>query len=209
MNLDAADTEDGLDKPRVTANLHSKTEASFLLSGSLEQIIVVAQQLAWITASFRVPFYGQVSYSEFLITRTGNMVFDLFPTPLEEVRERVSACWLSLFANSIIARGLAVPARDGEIGIEIPFSLMTALANVMYPVFHTDGIYLRGFSNLLFPAKISSDMKSVQWHLVTSTRARSHLPHGTLPGTTDKTEWAKCDDFNQLASAPRTFLGCY
>lgn len=179
------------------------------MSGSLEQIIVVAQQLAWITASFRVPVYGQVSYSEVLISRTGDMVFNLYPTPLEEVRERVSACWLPLFANSIIARGLAVPAREGEIGIEIPFPLMTTLANVMYPVFHTDGIYLRGFSNLLFPVEISPDKRSVQWHLTTSTTARSHLPHGTLPGPTDKTKWAKCDDFEQLASAPRTFLGCY
>ena len=151
------------------------------MTGSLEQVVVVAQQLAWITASFRVPVYGQVSYSEVLISRTGDMVFDLFPMPLEEVRERVSACWLPLFANTIIARGLPVPAREGETGIEISFALMTALANVMYPVTHTDGIYLRGFSNLLFPAKISPDMKSVQWHLITSTRAPSHPPMELCP----------------------------
>ena len=179
------------------------------MTGSLEQVIVVAQQLAWIAASFRVPLYGQVSYSEVLIRRTGDMVFELFPTPLEEVRERVGACWLPLFMNSIIARGHAVPAREGEKGIEIPFPLMLTLANVMYPIFHDDGIYLRGFSNLLFPAHISSDMKSVQWHLTTSTTARSHLPYGTLPATTDDLKWAKCDDFEQLALAPRTFLGCY
>lgn len=179
------------------------------MTGSLEQIIVVAQQLAWITATFRVPVYGQVSYSEVLISRVGDMIFDLFPTPLEEVRERAGACWLPLFTNSIIARGHAIPAREGEMGIEIPFALMTALANVMYPVFHNDGIYLRGFSNLLFPASISPDMKSIQWHLTTSTTAKSHLPHGTLPATTNEIKWAKCDDFEQLTLAPRTFPGCY
>lgn len=191
------------------ATLHSQAEASFLVNGSLDQIIVVAQQLAWITASFRIPVHGQVSYSEILISRAGDMVFDLFLTPLEEIQERVSACWLPLFVNSVIARGIPIPARDGEMGIEMPFALMMALANVMYPIPHTNGIYLRGFSKLSFPAKLSSDMESVQWHLTTSTAARFHLPHGTLPGTTDEVKWAKCEDFEQLASAPRTFLGCY
>lgn len=184
---------------------------SFRVTGSLENIIEIAQQLAWITATFRVPVYGQVSYSSVLLSETGGMTFDLTPTPLEEVGRVInsSTCWLPLFANGIIARGLAVPARDGELGIELPFALMTSLANVMYPVFHADGVYLRGFSNLLFPTRISFDRKSVQWHLNTSAKAHSHLPHGTLPGTADGSEWAKCDDLERLASVPRTFLGCY
>ena len=181
--------------------------ASISVNGSLKELIEVAQQLAWITASFRIPQYGQVSYSEISFERTGNMVFNIFPLELEAVRQRASACWLSLFVNGVVARGFPIPARDGQKGIEIPFPIMTGLANVMYPVFHAEGVYLRGFSNLLFPTAVSQDIKSVQWHLVTSPKPRVRLPLGTLPSEDTEHQWLKFTDFERLASAARTFLG--
>ena len=135
--------------------------------GSLNELKAITQQLAWITASFRIPQPRHTSYSEIIFESVGEMSFDIKPLQLETARLRESACWLPLFENGVIARGFPVPARQGQKGIELPFPVMTGLANVMYPVFYEDGLYLRGVSKLLFPTAVSPDLKSVQWHLTT------------------------------------------
>ena len=173
----------------------------------MNEFVEVAQQLAWITASFRLPRYGQTSYSEVLLEHSGNMIFNIDLLDLEIIPIKDSTCWLPLFANSIVARGFPTPARNGEKGIELPFSIMTGLANIMYPVVHGEGLYLRGFSNLLFPTSLSPEMKSVQWHLVSSPKPRMRLPSGTLPVESTECQWLKFTDLERLASASRTFLG--
>ena len=183
------------------------TVASISVTGLLNHVIEIAQQLAWITTSFRIPKYGQVSYSEAILERTGSMIFNINLLELEAVRKRASACWLPLFENGVVARGFPVPLRNYEKGIEVPFSVMTGLVNVMYPVVHAKGIYLRGFSKLLFPTAVSPDMKAVQWHLMSSPNPRIRLPPGTLPSEDRRCQWLKVTDFERLASAARTFLG--
>ena len=142
-----------------------------------------------------------------MLEKTGDMIFNIRLLELEAVRHRASACWLPLFENGIIARGFSVPARNNEKGIEVPFSVMTGLANIMYPVFYADGVYLRGFSKLLFPTAVSPDMESVQWHLMSSPNPRLRIPPGTLPNEDIECKWLKLTDFDRLASAARTFLG--
>ena len=175
--------------------------------GSLNELKAIAQQLAWITASFRIPQPCQTSYSEISFESVGDMSFDIRPLQLEAIRQRESACWLPLFENGIIARGFPIPARHGEKGIELPFPVMTGLANIMYPVFYEDGLYLRGVSKLLFPTAVTPDVKSVQWHLTSSPSKHTRLPHGTLPKEDVDHKWLKMNDLERLASASRTFLG--
>ena len=178
-----------------------------IVRGSLNELKATAQQLAWITASFRIAQPRQTSYSEISFESLGEGSFDIKPLQLEAIRQRESACWLPLFENGIIARGFPVPARHGQKGIELPFPVMTGLANIMYPVFYEDGLYLRGVSKLLFPTAVSPDVKSVQWHLTSSPSKSIRLPHGTLPCEDVEHKWLKMNDFEQLASASRTFLG--
>ena len=173
----------------------------------MNELKAIAQQLAWITASFRIPQPCQTSYSEISFESVGDMSFDIRPLQLEAIRQRESACWLPLFENGIIARGFPIPARHGEKGIELPFPVMTGLANIMYPVFYEDGLYLRGVSKLLFPTSVSPDVKSVQWHLTSSPSKHTRLPHGTLPSEDVNHKWLKMNDLERLASASRTFLG--
>ncbi len=175
--------------------------------GSLNELKAIAQQLAWITATFRIPQPRQTSYSESSFESVGEMSFDIRPLQLEAIRQRESACWLPLFENGIIARGFPVPARHGQKGIELPFPVMTGLANIMYTVFYEDGLYLRGVSKLLFPTAVSPDLKSVQWHLTSSPSKHTRLPHGTLPSEDVDHKWLKMNDLERLASASRTFLG--
>ena len=181
--------------------------ARIMFHGSLAEIIVMVQQLVWIAASFRQPKYGQVSYSEAVLEHVKETTFNINLLELEAVRERASACWLPLFTNAIVARGFPVPARKGEKGIEVPFLVMTGLANVMYPVIHHERVYLRGTYNLLFPTGVSPDLRSVQWHMTTNPNPRSRLPYGALPNEGDGHKWLQFEDFGRLASAARTFLG--
>ena len=178
-----------------------------IVRGSLNELKATAQQLAWITASFRISQPRQTSYSEISFESVGEGSFDIKPLQLEAIRQRESACWLPLFENGIIARGFPVPARHGQKGIELPFPVMTGLANIMYPVFYEDGLYLRGVSKLLFPTAVSPDLKSVQWHLTSSPSKNIRLPHGTLPSEDVDHKWLRMNDLEQLASASRTFLG--
>ena len=180
---------------------------SVYVKGSLNELVETAQQLAWLSAIFRVPRYGQVSYSEVTCEQKADMVFSIYPLELKEIREKDGVCWLPLFINGIVARGFPIPSRNEEKGIEIPFNIMISLAKIMYSMTYLDGLYLKGFSNLLFPTKISHDSASVQWHSIAGANPKARLPPGSLPPTNGENAWVKSNNLKELASAKRTFLG--
>ena len=49
---------------RSTHNENGSSLARVVVKGNQKLIIKIAQQLAWLTAVFRAPQYGQTSYSE-------------------------------------------------------------------------------------------------------------------------------------------------
>ena len=126
---------------------------------------------------------------------------------LEESNDTESAtCWLPIFKRGIIAYGFPIPDRHGEKGIELPFSLMTDQAGVLYPVKYKGKVYLRGFSCILFPTSASKKSRAVQWHLIHSGDSAKRLPHDTLP-IDSNAQWLKTSNLKNLSTAPRTFLG--
>lgn len=125
---------------------------------------------------------------------------------LEEVSDVVGACWVLLFVNGVIARGFPIPKRYGEQGIELPFVVMVSLAKTMYPVYAAGGVYLKGFSNILFPTRIF-EMGTVQWHLMTMVDSKTRMPNGKTPNEDEQHTWDKTGDLETLTSASRTFLG--
>ena len=169
-------------------------------------LISVAEQLAWLSAVIRVSKWDEISSSEvsFQVSGEKEMTFEIRPLDLQKVEEDSSTCWLPLFKGSVIASGFPIPERAGQKGIELPFSLMTEQAGMLYPMTYKEGIYLRGFSSLLYPTARSDDGMSVQWHLIESSSATEYLAAGTLPREDD---WVRCTDIEKLASAQRTFLG--
>ena len=181
---------------------------SVQVRGSVTDLVEVAQQFAWLSASFREPREGHVSYSEISFKESGRSIYEIRPMELEEVRPRESACWLPIFVNGIIARGFPVPPRQKEErGIELPFQVMISLVKVMYPISHLGGFYLKGFSSILFPTAISADRKSVQWHVIMPSGHKGYLPPGTTPPSEGNNPWVKSDNFEVFTSADRTFLG--
>lgn len=170
--------------------------------GEKDFLVEVAQQVSWLTASFRLPAYGRVSFSDVLFISTTPGIYKAVPLPLREVEDTRDACWLPLFLGTVIARDYPTPKRGEEKGLELPFHLMTTVAGALYPMFHDGGIYLRGHSRLLFPVSSSSD-GSIQWHLITSPTRRV----GLSPDTIHKQSWHRIGDPDRLANASPTFLG--
>ena len=149
--------------------------STLFVNCSLSELIEIAQQLPWITACFQIPVDGQVSYSEAHLVQTGVDKFENRLVDPIAVQQRGEICGLPLFENGIIARDFPVPDRRRDTDIELPFSVMTGLANIMSLMYHAQGVCLRSFSKILFPSTASSDMSSVQWHLMTSSERRKRL----------------------------------
>ena len=200
---------------------HSENGSSLvrvLVKGNQELIIKVAQQLAWLTAVFRKPHYGQTSYSEVVFNEinkdaeNASKEFEIVPLGLRKVRRSSKTCWLHLFKNCVIAMGFPIPERNnGEKGIELPYELMTSQAGILFPKTYKGGLFLRGLSTLIYPTASWANHQSVQWHINYSCNF-PQLPAGTLPldeslDEVRESNWMRCTALQQLASAPRTFLG--
>ena len=204
---------------RSTHSENGSSLARFVVRGNQKLIIKVAQQLAWLTAIFRAPQYGQTSYSEVAfnqINKTAGRVwkeFEIRPLGLRKVRGSVNACWLRLFSNSVIALGFPTPERrNGENGIELPYQLMISQAGILFPKTYKEGLFLRGLSTLIYPTASWENHQIVQWHIIYSDNPNTQLSPGTIPlgDSSDEvrtSRWMRCTDLQQLASAKRTFLG--
>lgn len=92
--------------------------------------------------------------------------------------------------------------RTRTTGLELPFDLMATVAGNMVPKFYDGGIYLKGYSRLLYPVS-GSIPGSVQWHLLTSASRRVSLPDDLICTQ----PWMRILDRRLLSGVPRTFLG--
>ena len=153
------------------------------------------------TASFRLPQRGQISYSDALLLNKERGLFRIFPIPLQSIGVENDVCWLSLLYGSVIARNYPIPQRQGEKGLELPFHLMTTLTGQLQPVLRDGGIILQGYSRILFPTSLS-ELGTLQWHLVTSSNREEALPEDTI----HHYQWLRIRNSQHLAGA-RTFLG--
>ncbi|KAL9611861.1 MAG: hypothetical protein Q9167_003515 [Letrouitia subvulpina] len=133
------------------------------LMGSSEAILEVAQQLVFIAATFRLSS-TRLSLSDCFLESESIEVFRLGLAPLEAVPYENSMCWHPLFTGSIIVRGFPMPPRADGVGIELPYSVMLALARILYPVEFAGGILLKGFDTMLVPTACSNS--SIQWHFI-------------------------------------------
>ena len=179
-----------------------KESAKIYASGSHHDLVHIAQQLAWISAVFRVPRDGELTYSDVVFEKRGHLEYNILLMDLQKVKNTNKYCWHSLFANTVIARGFTIPNRESEIGVEIPFEVMMSLACILYPLDYHGGTILRGVKLTLVPTAHYTG--SVQWHCISSEQD-SYLPRASqvmkqLP------EWFKTNDFELLQNA-RTFLG--
>ena len=128
---------------------HGYSRSRVVATGTNENLIKVAQILAWIIATFRRPKHGELSYSTSAFTKTHDGVYSISMLPLEPIQD--SVCWCPMFPSGIIAKDFPIPKRHGEIGLEIPFNLMVVLGRVWYPMEYLNGFVLKGYSTILVP----------------------------------------------------------
>ena len=176
--------------------------ATISMIGPADDIIHVTQQLAWMTAVFRVPKYDQLSYSDVILERTQDLEFSLELMDLQKVKASNNSCWHPLFMNSVLARGFDVPKRSAEVGIEVPFDLMVSLACILYPFEYQDGTILRGIESTLVPT--TQHPGAVQWHCISKDQGSSMPSVDKMMMGVPK--WFRTRDFELLRTA-RTFLG--
>lgn len=175
-------------------------------------MISVGQQLAWLSAVFRIPNNGKFACSDFIICETPDLnVFNLKLSQLQDIEATPQACWHPLFLNGVLARGFAIKPREGEVGVELPFEAMTFFAGIIGPMEYRGGLVLKGFSTIIFPVSpppltTISDQTSVQWHLVYA-RTPTPIPLVLLSEEHSRALWP-LTDLKFLAQG-RTFLGCY
>lgn len=153
-----------------------------------------------------MPIDDRVSFSDSLLisNNAGTDVarYKILPLPLGPVPETDNSCWLSLFLGTVIARNYPIPEREHERGLELPYDLMAAVAGNVVPKCRDGGIYLKGYSRLLYPVS-GSIPGSIQWHLLTSSSRRVSLPDDLICAQS----WMRMLDRRLLSSVPRTFLG--
>jgi hypothetical protein len=181
-------------------------------SGAREDVIKIAQQLAWLSTVFRVPKEGKLTCSEFVVHETGNPeVFTVRLLKLQDIGVRHKACWHPLFYNGVLAHGFPIRPRNGELGVELPFEAMTYLAGIIGPVEYKGGLVLKGYSTMIFPKSlpspsVNSEEKSAQWHLVYDGQDTL----ATLSSLAKEQGRALyCLSSLKSLTHARTFLGCY
>ena len=188
---------------RAKFDPHSpRTLTAFHVRGPPSFIIAVVQQLAWLMATFRKPLDGQLSNSDIHIQHLGSAKVKMHALQLSPIEKERSSCWTPLFPNSVVARDFPVPPRKWGQGIQLSFQLMTHMAGTLFDVEYDNGIYLRGYSTLLFPT--GSNDEAVQWHLVECDPENPWTSDGMM----DRQEWHKIKDRKRLLGSI-TFLGIF
>lgn len=101
--------------------------AQVTVTGSLPSIVDAAQQLAWLTAAYRVPIEGQASYSDVHLADAMSeaelreiaegldprlKIFRIVPLPLEAMPDTPEAPVPQDLKGKIIVRGFPVPAKS-------------------------------------------------------------------------------------------------
>ena len=161
-------------------------------SGTPDVIGDIVQQLVWMGAALRTSADGRVQYCEPKIAEVSkaiegepiilNVTFDMSSPGKED-----HSCWLSLFANPVIARGFPVPKRgNGERGLEVPLEIMAALGGARHVTDFEGGLILKGHSAMFVPVK--RHHQSIQWHLIRRSdehrilyrEVRNECPNRTL-----------------------------
>ena len=165
-------------------------------------------QVAWLGLVFRLPIPGELSHSDFTLRQSSLLQFDLKYSPAQVVGRSSDICWYQLFTGLSLAYGFPIPPRQNEIGVELPFNVMTSLGSVIHPVLSDGGYVLRGFSSIIYPVtqpRVKYPPDSVQWHALYASNERTSISLESLRNL-PRLKSSDLDEFETLSSC-RTFLG--
>ena len=186
-----------------------------------DNLVAIGQQLCWLAATCRIPSNGVCRSSSCSVLSMGGYV----RIALDPLMERcsptsVSSCWLPLFENMSMACDYPIPPRAVDssddmlrgpknvtpihYGLEIPYSLMTALAGIRYPLIFDGGTILKSSSIILIPIKASKE--GIQWHLHKAENGSTFSIEDVARLIHETPCWYKTTEIENFASK-KHFLG--
>jgi hypothetical protein len=138
--------------------------------GTVDSVVEIGEQLAWLGSAIRsspqeqgimccmptVRLVDKVTSPHFAIAFVLST-----PVPSSDSGH----CWHSLFRNPTLVTGYPIPKRSSfGYGLEIPLNIMAGVAHAKRATVFNGKLFLKGFSTLLIPIKISDEM--LVWHLI-------------------------------------------
>ncbi|KAK8872626.1 thioredoxin-like protein [Apiospora arundinis] len=181
-------------------------------TGTVTEISHIAQFLAWIAATFRMPKPDQLSCSSVkfssakeykLSDSEGDFALHLLPL-YSLPRDEPGTCWAALFPTSIMAFDFPVLEAHGTSGLRIPVDAMLELAEILHDVSlknddGTDaGVYFDGPLWRLYPTGYIPGSKTVQWHLVKNSIGHQHA---WAPDHEGGPQWLRAMDLETLKTS--------
>jgi hypothetical protein len=207
----------------VHIDFHPKNQehpemASIHLTGNLDQIVEILEQLSWFAASFRTSSRSQLTMSHAIFQeRPGKLKFEkgepefelslvspryhsISVNPNEKLEQ--SNCWLPLFSAGILAQGFPIRQRpEAALGLDVAFPVLALLARLDGPMSYAEGIVFSGKSSILFPSRLlGAGRDGVQWHFVGVDDPASTVD------ILEQSDWVQSRDLEQLITS-RAFLG--
>jgi hypothetical protein len=188
--LDSHDSADRIEmeRSRIALCLGIESTKAYAVGHPLF-VTSVAEVLAWLSTACRassVPADIQTCRVR-LRKAEENGVQLAFSGVLDIVRDvgdedsLTAACWHGMFRNPVVAHNYPTPCRKSrEMGLELSFNLMLALARTFWVTLYDGALLLKGFNTILTPTSKIDD--SVTWHL-TVNRGGDRLSYNAGIGT--------------------------
>jgi hypothetical protein len=191
-------------------------------------LAVVASQLAWFVAAFKKPSKECLSFTRATLDFAPDIFSRNEAVPCldlcivsdditDHMPEDKGSCWNQIFTGLNVAVGFSIPPRPHQMfGVEVPLAVMTAFAEVEYPVAYKKGYVLKGWQNALFPVHTNPSFglpaSALQWHLFRSKRHRLYMAEAKKekPGLAPIESKLSQENFIMaVGQTERHFLGLY
>jgi hypothetical protein len=207
-----------------TANSESGKEYALAnITGTFSYIVTIVYQLAWLTATLRIPTENTLTVSCIKFhshrAQTGESLNRVFRMSLWE-QEKVpqpddepGQCWTQLFTRSVLAYGFPFSAKNRPKvmrGLEVPFDIMASFAGVRFPLSLGERLIFASETNVLVPEICSED--SIQWHFDTIENVvgrAATISKAQAPGLekTDASKLRKCRAFLGYSKFSEVVMG--
>jgi hypothetical protein len=155
-------------------------KASIVARGGQASLIELGEQLAWLGAALRTsPLLCGISLATPSITTskdtrsssgvpsiTVQLGFIITPLPGHGLWTNVDGtCWHAMFCNPMVVSGFPILARyNDEQGLELPFDIMSTLAEAHLATRYDMILVLKGPCTMLVPT--CQTKRSITWHFL-------------------------------------------
>lgn len=177
---------------RISFDLTENGEGVFRVTGNPPTLVAVAQQVAWISSSLRLPpprsergvqLPHQYCDVRIMAINTGIPGSHIDGGPefqircqFEDIPLEEQSCWTNLISSdAVLARHFPIPPRGEEKGLEMSIDLLVKICGIQHAIVFQGGVVMKGPTAMLLPISRQGDI--IQWHLVVPEHGRRRLSY--------------------------------